>query len=226
MKIFYKLTLITILAMMAHVGTVSAQTGHEFSGFLGDYSQLRPDPEREGVYIDIITDWNRQTYPKIMINEIVVFYAHDTKYKGISPKKLAAITDTFREYLTEVLGERRTMVDKPGPGVLMLNLALTNVHARRPKRTALNILPPMLIMTGIKKAAGTDYWLTNAEFEAEAIDGKTYERVGAIVATRLGQKDKTGKEQKKTSWKDIEAELKRFTDRLRKRFDKADAKRR
>lgn len=226
MEIFYKLTLLTILAITAHVGTVSAQTGHEFSGFLGDYSQLRPDPEREGVYTHILTDWNRHTYPKIMINEILVFYAHDSKYKGINPKKLSAITETFREYLTEVLGERRTIVNKPGPSVLLLNLALTNVYARRPKRTALNILPPMLIKTGIQKAAGTDYWLTNAEFEAEAIDGKTYERVGAIVATRLGQEDKTSKEQKKTSWKDIDAELKRFTDRLRKRFDKVDAKRR
>ncbi len=227
MKTLFRLAITAVLALMMLTGTVHAQTKHKFSGFLEDYSQLRPDPERPGVFMDDLTQrLDRKTYPKVMINEIEVFYAPDSKYKGISPKKLLAITETFREYLIETLGERRTIVNKLGEGVVVFNLAITNVHARRPKRSALNVLPPVAITTGVKKAAGTDYWLTNAEFEAEAIDGQTYRQLGAIVGTRLGKEDKVSKEEKDTSWKDIEAEFKRFADRLRRRFDEADAKRR
>ena len=224
MKTLFRLAITAVLALMMLTGTVHAQTKHKFSGFLEDYSQLRPDPERPGVFVDLPQRLDRKTYPKVMINEIEVFYAPDSKYKGISPKKLLAITETFREYLIETLGERRTIVNKLGEGVVVFNLAITNVHARRPKRSALNVLPPVAITTGVKKAAGTDYWLTNAEFEAEAIDGQTYRQLGAIVGTRLGKEDKVSKEEKDTSWKDIEAEFKRFADRLRRRFDEADAR--
>ena len=99
MKTLFRLAITAVLALMLLTGTVHAQTKHKFSGFLEDYSQLRPDPERPGVFVDLPQRLDRKTYPKVMINEIEVFYAPDSKYKGISPKKLLAIITLLKHHL-------------------------------------------------------------------------------------------------------------------------------
>jgi len=104
-----------------------------------------------------------------------------------------------------------------GEKTLVLRIAVSNVYAKRPKRKVYNFLPIGLVATGAKKAAGTDYVLSTAVLEAEAIDGQTGEVIGAMVALQLGEtlaNAKTGERK----WKDIQAYLRGFADTLRDRF--------
>jgi len=199
--------------------TASAQSDFVQSGFLQDYSQLSPDPEVSSVrmYLPDTTDFD--AYDKIMLWDIEFFLDPESEYKGISGKKLTAVAGQIQAYLEEGLGLRRELVNEVvvGEKTLVMRIAVSNIYAKRPTRKVRNFLPIGLVATGAKKAAGTDYVLSTAVLEAEAIDGQTGEVIGAIVALRLGETladAKTGERK----WEDIQAYLRVYADTLRDRF--------
>ena len=94
-----------------------------------------------------------------------------------------------------------------------MQLALTNVYAKRPKRGVLASAPIGLAKIGVKKARGKDYAVTGAQLEAELRDATTGERVGAILVTELatpGADDMT--------WEQILETLDRYAERLASNF--------
>ncbi len=198
---------------------VSAQSDFEESGFLQDYSKLSPDPERPSVRMYLSDTADFDDYDKIMLWDIEFFLDPESEYQGISSKKLTAVAGEIQAYLEKNLELRRELVNEivVGEKTLVMRIAVSNIYAKRPKRKVRNFLPIGLIATGAKKAAGTDYVLTTAVLEAEAIDGQTGELIGALVALQLGETladAKTGER----SWEDIQAYLRVYADTLRDRF--------
>jgi len=197
----------------------SAQSDFVESGFLQDYSKLSPDPERPSVrtYFSDTADFD--AYDKIMLWDIEFFLDPKSEYKGISSKKIIAVAGEFQAYLEKGIGLRRELVNEivVGEKTLVLRIAVSNIYAKRPTRKVRNFLPIGLVATGVKKAAGSDYVLSTAVLEGEAIDGQTGEVIGAIVALQLGEtlaKAKTGERK----WEDIQAYLREYADTLRDRF--------
>ncbi len=78
------------------------------------------------------------------------------------------------------MSKRYQVVQKPGPGVLRLRVAITGIEKTTP---ILNIHPAMKI-SGIG--------LGGASMEAEAIDSRGGERVGAVVDSREGSRASIG----------------------------------
>jgi len=197
----------------------SAQSDFVESGFLQDYSKLSPDPERPGVSSYRLDTADFDAYDKLMLWDIELFLHPESEYKGVSSKKLTAVAGEFQIYLEGDLGLRRELVNEivVGEKTLVLRIAVSNIYAKRPTRKVRNFLPIGLIATGAKKAAGSDYVLSTAVLEAEAIDGQTGEVIGAIVALQLGEtlaNAKTGERK----WEDIQAYLREYADTLRDRF--------
>jgi len=197
----------------------SAHSDFVESGFLQDYSKLSPDPEKPNVRMYLSDTAAFDDYDKVMLWDIEFFLDPESEYQGISAKKLTAVAGEIQAYLEKGLGLRRELVNEVvvGEKTLVMRIAVSNIYAKRPTRKVRNFLPIGLIATGAKKAAGTDYVLTTAVLEAEAIDGQTGEVIGAIVALQLGETladAKTGERK----WEDIQAYLREYVDTVRDRF--------
>ena len=189
------------------------------SGFLKDYSLVSPDPERPGVRLYISPGASLDGYDKVFLTDVVLFLHPESEYQGISLRKLTSVSEEFQSYVINNLKTRRELVSEiiPGDKTLALRLAISNVYAKKPSRRLVAYTPIGMAGTGAKKAAGRDYVLSTAAFEAEILDGETGEVLAALVATQLGEtlsKAKTGER----SWSDIQAYLRSYATTLVDRF--------
>ena len=71
-------------------------------------------------------------YAKFMLDPVLVHFAPNARGGAINPDKLDHLIDFFEEELVKALSERYQVVDKPGPGVLRLRAAITDVQPTWP----------------------------------------------------------------------------------------------
>lgn len=145
------------------------------SGFLEDYSEFRVDPkdkslfwyEKEGV------NWKR--FRKLMIDPVVVYFHPDARNRAIDPKELKKLTGYFRETVVRELEDEYPIVNAPGPDVLRVRAAITDVIPVKPITNILTVA-----------AIGIPLDMGGAAIEAEFLDSETGERLGAVVDMKLG----------------------------------------
>jgi hypothetical protein len=186
------------------------------SGFLDDYSSLKPDPDQKGAKIYLKPDADLGMYDKIIFDPIEIFYAPDTKYKGISPDELKLLADTFRDLMVKELEPKYPVIQTPGKGVLRARLAITNVKMKKKKRSVLGYMPIGAALTAVKDIAGLRVILSASMIEAELIDSETNETIGLLVDTSSSDTPE-GKE----SWEALQESLTFYAKRFRKRLDAA-----
>ncbi|MCP4365987.1 MAG: DUF3313 domain-containing protein [Planctomycetes bacterium] len=162
------------------------------SGFLKDYSGFEPGPKggadlryiREGV------DFN--AYDKIMLDRAVFYFSNDKKKKRVLPDELLELSEVFHKSMTEALAGAYPVVDKPGPGVLRMRIAITDVAPSNPVlNTMASLLFIPLVLSSIKKAiTGTHTYVGQASIETELLDSQTNERVAAAIDKKAGARHK------------------------------------
>ncbi len=106
-------------------------------------------------------------YNRVVVSPVEIWYDPNSAYKGIRPEELE-ITAAARERMVQRLAVKLDVVDRAGPGTLVLHLALTNVYAKRPKRGALASAP-----------------IGPAQMEARLLDANTGATVAEILVTQL-----------------------------------------
>lgn len=163
-----------ILCGILLAGCQGSKVAH--SGFLGDYSGLRASSEYKGVMEYKHPNLTLKDYDQFMIDPILVHFAPNAKGTAIDPAKIMKLTDYAGEQLREALSKHYILAGTPGPGVLRLRIAITEIKKTTP---ALNILPPM-------KLSGVG--LGGASMEAEAIDSQSGERVLAVMDSQMGNR--------------------------------------
>ncbi len=180
MRLFTKtiVTAVAIISLGSVAGCATQQAAK--SGFLGDYSQLKPDPAFDGARRYQNPAKPLKQYRKFMLDPVVVHFAPNAEGTAISPGELKELADYFHDKAVEELSKRYQVVHKPGPGVLRLRVAITGIEKTTP---IMNIHPAMKI-SGIG--------LGGASMEAEAIDSRGGERVGAVVDSRQGSRASIG----------------------------------
>ncbi len=151
-----------------------SKTAH--SGFLGDYSGFRASSEYKGVSEYKHPNLTLRDYDKFIVDPILVHFAPNAKGTAIDPAKVMKLTDYAGEQLRDLLSKHYVLAGAPGPRVLRLRIAITEIKKTTP---ALNILPPM-------KLSGVG--LGGASMEAEAIDSQSGERVLAVMDSQMGNR--------------------------------------
>ncbi len=156
-------------------------------GFLGDLSTLQSiDPQADGeVFVSELGVLRR--YDKFLIDPVIVVFAEGEAAGAIDPEDLAELAGSLRE---TVVGELQSggyrIVDSPGPGVLRVRAALTDVDASRP---AANVSGKLLgIASGVGGFVVPVIDLGGAAIEAEMVDATTGERVVAYRDARRGRR--------------------------------------
>ena len=189
------------------------------SGFIVKPPVLKPIPGMEGAW-----HWNKpglqfKNYNKILLADIVIFIAPDSKYKGIDAEQMKILSDTMRATLVKALEPDYPVVSHPGPGVMGARIAITNVYLGKPKHRIGQYTPIGLVASGAKRLAGKskNLSLKGASVEAEMFDSQSGERLAVRIDTRPLRSMK-GKP-KKMSWEAVEESLKVYGKRFRERVE-------
>ena len=137
---FWKLTTLSVLASSVLLIGISGRAqdsekkqtagSRPVSGFFGDYSSLAPDPKNSGLLLYEKDRSAMKKYDKFIINPITIYLLPEARDRGIDPDDLERLAKYFHDALADELTKsgRYQVVTAPGPDVLELNVAITNVE--------------------------------------------------------------------------------------------------
>lgn len=219
-----KMRMVSIFAL-AVVGL--GQVWAAESGFLDDYSMLesRSGDAIDRAYIAPNTMELLAGYDSVMVDQPEVFLAADTKYKGAKPDALKSLADTLRTTLNDQLqaGGYKS-VEAPGPGVIYMRWAITDLYLKKKKRGLLSYTPAGFVVNAAVKAATKDLWkkidIVEMSIEAEFIDSESGAVLAAVMLERGARKTKQQKREL-VSWEELDATMQTFGARLVCNLDNA-----
>jgi Protein of unknown function (DUF3313) len=164
----------------------SGQIPPAVSQFFGnDASLLQPGKEGQAamVYINPNAQWS--SYTKILLRPVECW---DTSDSATSTHDEQLLTTYFYNQLEETLQKNFTIVDQPGPGVLVLYVAIINATGATPVLRSISVVVPQArILNGLQSLATGSYaFVGTAETEMKAIDGSTGEFLAGAVDERSG----------------------------------------
>lgn len=157
------------------------------SGFLGDYSRLKPGDASKGqallTYINPDARWSQ--YKKVMIDPVT--YWGDDNSKFLPPDQ-HALTTYFRSALETQFSAKFHIVDAPGPGVLKLHVAITDASSAVPGLRTVSLIVPQARALNTLQSVATDKWAFagSCEIEGRLSDAATGQMLGEMVDKRLG----------------------------------------
>lgn len=166
------------------------QAEAEQSGFLGDYSVLKKGQEGEAslIYRKYDNDHAKwSSYKQILLEPVQIWKGKDTELDKEDAEYLAKFVWSR---IDEELRKDYEMTRKPGPGVLRIQIAVTEAGKNHPTLDLLTTLHPgtRLISEGKKWASGTESFVGAASVEVKVTDAQTAELLGAAVDRRGGGK--------------------------------------
>ncbi len=174
-----------------------------YSGFLRDYSCFQAcstnKPEEAAAAIGPIAgadlvyvneDVEVSSFNKVMVDPVVFYFHEDAKPRVIDSKELQQLGHAFQDALADALGDAYPLVDKSGPDVLRVRVAITEVVPSNPLlNTVSSISPVGLTFSTIKKGlTGSHACVGQATMEAEILASETNERLAAAIDIKPGKK--------------------------------------
>jgi hypothetical protein len=163
------------------------------SGFLSDYARLRPVSWAQGIqcwrgpHVDV------KKYDKVLISRIIV-KLKPGQTEGIDPTDLKALTDYFYQALVKALKPQMQVVDKPGPDVLVMRIALTNLVPTSVARSVTGTVVPYAFIaeagSGVAtgRPAGSTPYLGETGMEMQFRDGASNKVLAECRDTEIGRK--------------------------------------
>lgn len=203
-----------------------AQELKQESGFLGDnYSKLEPDPKNS----DLLTYWKDQDVlknsSKFILDPVTVYLLPEAQQRGIDPEQLAKLAQYFTKAIKDELTQSGSyqLVTEPGPGVMVLRFAITNVDPTGGKENA--------TLKGAETAAthavapGASLLVPrisvgHVSIEGEMVDSGSGELMVAFMSSKSGKRYFSGLKAYE-KWGDIDAAFRAWAKNFRERLDKA-----
>jgi len=96
----------------------------EHSGFLSDYSQLKPGEEDRAALGYVKPGVDFKQYEAIMFDRVTVWLSPEAQTRGLDPTILKEMTDYYQNALINAVKDGYRIVDQPGPGVLRRSFKL------------------------------------------------------------------------------------------------------
>jgi hypothetical protein len=173
----------------------------EESGFLVDYSQLTPGGEDRAAltYVDPEVDFKQ--YDSLMFDRVSVWLSPEAENRDVDPAVFKKMSDYFLNALVKAVEDGYTVVDQPGPNVIRVRAAITDVEPSDPVAKAISV---------------DNIGIGGAEAEMELLDSMSSERLAAAVDSRRG-----GKPASRGVWEDTKDAFDYWAERFRERLDKA-----
>lgn len=163
------------------------------SGFLSDYARLKPVSWGEGIQCWHDSDLNAKSYDKVLISRMVVTLKPGQQ-RAIDPTDLKTLTDYFHNTLVQALKPQMQVVDKPGQGVIVLRVALTDLVPTSVSKSAAGTLVPYGFVVeaasgaATGRPAGSTPYLGETGMEMQFVDGASKKILGECRDTEIGRK--------------------------------------
>jgi len=208
-------TLIAIAALTCACATPAPDEAPEGVGFLGSYDEFEQVPDRPGAMRWLKEGATLATYDRVLLDPIIVWYTAEND--GVDPAELQQLADAFKLEFHRALGEAYPLTLEPGPDVMRLRIAITDV------RKATGMRKTMRVLSG--PGSGTTGYTQQHEsalididamaIEAEVLDSVSGERLAAVVEGKIApQQEKTT-----DTWRSINGALREWAQLLRAALD-------
>jgi len=184
---------ISILASAILLGGVLGCAKDRFhrSGFLSNYSILKPHPTDEGFFVYTNPNKDLSDYSRFYVQHVVVVFSDESIKRGVDPTKINELSEYLRNQIIHALEDKYILVGfgQRQPGTLAIGIAITD-------------LKPM------KENSG------GASMEFKLVDYSTDEIVMAGVISQT-----TSESANKSQWTPTRTLFKKWASRLRTRLD-------
>jgi len=190
-KKLFKLLSVAVISLCLAVGCAGQKLAvKDYSGFLGDYSKLQAGPEG-GVdqrYINSGADFKK--YNKVMLDQVRFYFKDNAADKGIDAAEMKELSDTFNREMIDALGSAYPLVAKPGPNVMRVRVAITDMELpNRTLNTITTVVPAGLVISTIKSGVtGKGTFVGEISMEFEMLDSQTNQVLANGVDRRSGGK--------------------------------------
>ncbi len=187
-----------ILAGGLLLGLTACSTTHQVrgsmdeSGFLKDYSLMKPGTGDQAKMLYIKPDVNWAKYTKVYIEPVELWKGDDkdSPLGKLGTEDQQLLINYFHTALSNALSKDYTIVDQAGPDTLVLHGALTEAKKCRPVSNLVSSVVPMGMALSLVKRVifGTGLGVGECQVEAEFTDGGTGQIVAEAMDRRAGTK--------------------------------------
>lgn len=187
------------------------------SGFLGDYSELQPHPKKgDDLLVYRKAGGVLGEYRAFLVDRPLVYFVPDSKGIGVDPAELQMLAQHLHDAVVAQLEKGGFQVaEEPGPGVLVLRTAITDVNPVNPAKNISAKVAGAAVGVGLL-VPRTD--LGGASIEVEMLDGESGERVAAVVASKRSRRF-GGLIKGSKRWGDVKAAFESWAKQFRKQLE-------
>jgi Protein of unknown function (DUF3313) len=134
-------------------------------------------------YVNPDARWTQ--YSKVMIAPVSFWGGDDT---SLSQADQVALTNYFSQALYDALSKKFTVVNTPGPGVMLIQVAIDDIGKAVPVlRSVSMVIPQARVLATLKYVAtGTYAFVGSAEAEVKVTDSVSGQVLAAAVDKRVG----------------------------------------
>jgi len=151
--------------------------GKEFSGFLKDYSNLKPNPNLDGnalTFVNADEQKNLHKYIAMIVDPVQVYLASDADESKLPEKSRGVGARYFHNALVSAVSSAFPLVDQPGALVLRLRSAIIGVDVGNEVSAADKAAAP-------EDALDRGINIGKVGVEMELVDSESGEQIAAMV---------------------------------------------
>jgi len=181
--------LLTACAHSEHAGGLGKA---EPSGFLKDYSKLKPaKDETEASLVYFVPDKAKfKSYTKVWLEPVQVWRGEKSDAKDLDVEDANHVSQYLWSRVDQELRKDYQMTQAAGPGVMRVRIGVTEAGKGIPVLDNLTAAYPaaLVLSKGKKAIGGTESFVGKASVELEVTDSQTGELLAAGVDRRGGGK--------------------------------------
>jgi hypothetical protein len=174
------------------------------SGFLDDYSKLKQEGKRPQAWVWEKPGVDMRTYDRLMFDPVEVKLLEGSEAGKLGKDTLQKVAEAFRRIMTETIDPYYSVVNKRGPYVLRVRLAVTDVA------------PTQQAVKG-----GPDLRMGQATMEGEFLDAVSGEQLAAFTEKISGSA--AGKGKAPAEWRHVEGAFQEWANALLDYMDRKHA---
>ena len=163
-------------------------TKGDYSGYLGSYQDLKevegPNGEKFLRYANPM--FTPANYDAVIV-EPVTFYPKPQPTAQLTQETIDQIGSYLTDSLRQKIGEKVQVVDRPGPGVAKLNVAITGVAGEKEGLKPYQIIPVAFVITMASRGVSGTPEEAKLVVEARATDSVTGTTLLKVVRVGTGE---------------------------------------
>lgn len=182
-----------VLSLFACAGKNTSSDVNPADHFLGkDYALLMPKEELKGGLGWRNPEFSPKDFNAFFIEPVTVWNAESLqKESGLKKDDLDILVKYFQDVLTKVPdGTRMKLATAPGPGVIAVRAAVTDVETSSPVSNAMTSVVPVgiLISAGKQLATGQAIGVGKCTVEMRFVDSASNKTLAMFADTKFGKK--------------------------------------